>query len=411
MVTAVLVAPYLPENTLRYVRALATLPDTRACVITQDDVARVPPEVRARLAAHRRVEDVLDGDALAAACRSLTTEVGPIDRLFGVLEQLQAPLAWARDRAGVPGMSHATVLNFREKARMKEVLRAAGLPVARSRLLTSVADGRAFVREVGYPIVVKPPDGLGAKATYRVRDAADLDAALAALAPSAARPVQAEEFVTGDEQTFETVSIRGRPVWWSGTRYLPGPLTVLENPWIQYCVLLPREEDDRDFTSFAPTAFAALRALGMGTGLTHMEWFRRPDGSAVISEVGARPPGVQIMPMVTLAHGVDMIEAWVRLLVHERFDPPRRIAAAGTAFLRSQGEGTHVVAVEGLREVVGELGDVVVDVRTPQPGQPVAESYEGEGHVIVRAPRTETVRAALAHIVGRVRVRRGVPGA
>lgn len=407
MVTAVLVAPYLQPNTLRYVRALAALPGTRACVVTQDDFQRVPVTVRAHVAAHRRVEDALDAEALAAACRSLAQEVGPLDRLFGVLEQLQAPIAKARDLAGVPGMSYATVVGFRDKARMKEVCRAAGLPVARSRLLTHGDEGRAFAREVGYPIVVKPPDGVGAKATYRVRDAQELEAALAASAPSPARPVLAEEFVTGEENTFETVSVRGRPVWWSGTRYLPGPLTVLENPWIQYCVLLPREEDEPDFTAFAPTNFAALRALGMGTGLTHMEWFRRADGSAVISEVGARPPGVHIMPMMSLVHGVDMIDVWVRLMVHEEFDPPRRTAAAGAAFLRGQGQGPRVVAVEGLAEVVGELGGVVVEVRAPRVGQPAADGYEGEGHVLVRAARTETVRAALARIVGRVRVRLG----
>ena len=133
-----------------------------------------------------------------------------------------------------------TVRGFRDKARMKEVLRAAGVPVARSRLLASAADGRAFVRVVGSPGGGTPPAGRGAKAPYRGRAAAGLEEALAALAPTPARPVQAEEFVTGDELTFETVSVRGRPVWWSGTRYLPGPLTVLENPWIQYCVLLPR---------------------------------------------------------------------------------------------------------------------------------------------------------------------------
>ena len=407
MVTAVLVAPFFQENTVRYVRALVALEGTRPCVITQDDVERLPPDVRAGLAGHRRVADALDADALAGACRSLAAEVGPVDRLFGVLEQLQAPVARARDLAGVPGMSAETVRGFRDKARMKEVLRAAGVPVARSRLLASAADGRAFVREVGFPVVVKPPDGLGAKATYRVRDAAGLDEALAALAPTPTRPVQAEEFVTGDELTFETVSLRGRPVWWSGTRYLPGPLTVLENPWIQYCVLLPREEDAPDFAAFVPTGLAALAALGMGTGLTHMEWFRRADGSAVVSEVGARPPGVHIMPMMSLAHGLDMIPAWVRLMVHETFDPPRRAAAAGAAFLRSQGQGTRVAAVTGLDEVVAELGDVVVEVNPPRPGQAVAEGYEGEGHVLVRAPRTETVREALAAIVGRVRVRRG----
>lgn len=407
MTTAILVAPFFQENTLRYVRALTDLPDTTACVVTQDAIERVPAGVRAGLATHRRIADASDANVLAEACRSIAAEVGPVERLFGVLEQLQTPIAQARELAGVPGMSHETVRGFREKARMKELLRGAGLPVARSRLLADAVQGRAFAREVGYPLVVKPPDGLGAKSTYRVRSDAELDAALAALAPSPERPIQAEEFVTGEENTFETVSIRGRPVWWSGTRYLPGPLTVIENPWIQYCVLLPREEQDPDFQAFATINLAALRALGIGTGLTHMEWFRRPDGSAVISEVGARPPGVFIMPLMSLAHGIDMVEAWVRLMVHEQFDPPRRRFAAGAAFLRGQGAGPRVVAVEGLDEVVAELGEVVVEVEAPRIGMPRAPGYEGEGHVLVRATSTQTARAALARIVDRVRVRLG----
>ena len=407
MTTAVLVAPLFQENTLRFVRALAELPGTRACVVTQDALEKLPPAVRMRLAGHRRVRDASDAQALAEACRSLAREVGPVDRLFGVLEQLQAPIAQARELAGVPGMSYETVRGFREKDRMKDLLRRAGLPVARSRLLASGAEGRDFAREVGYPIVVKPPDGLGAKGTYRIRSAGELDAALATLAPSHERPVQAEEFVTGEENTFETVSIRGRPVWWSGTRYLPGPLTVIENPWIQYCVLLPRDEQEADFLAFAPISLAALAALGMGTGLTHMEWFRRPDGTAVISEVGARPPGVFIMPLMSLAHGVDMVRAWVNLIVHEVFDPPRRQFAAGAAFLRGQGEGSRVVAVEGLDEVVAELGDAVIEVEAPRIGMPRAPGYEGEGHVLVRTSSTAAAREALARIVDRVRVRLG----
>lgn len=407
MKTAVLVAPSFQENTLRYVRALAALPDTRACVVTQDAIDRLPPTVRQGLAGHRRIPDASDSRALAEACRSLARDVGPVDAMFGVLEQLQVPIARARELAGVPGMSQETVRGFREKDRMKELLRRAGLPVARSRLLASVAEAHAFAAEIGYPIVVKPQDGLGARSTYRVGDAAQLDAALRALAPAPGRPVQAEEFVTGEENTFETVSIRGRPVWWSGSRYLPGPLTVIENPWIQYCVLLPREEREADFQAFAPINVAALAALGMGTGLTHMEWFRRPDGTAVISEVGARPPGVFLMPLMSLAHETDMVGAWVRLMVHEEFDPPRRVFAAGAAFLRGQGAGPRVVAVEGLDGIVAELGEVVVEVEAPRIGMPRAPGYEGEGHVLVRAPTTEAARAALARIVDRVRVRLG----
>ena len=56
-----------------------------------------------------------------------------------------------------------------------------------------------------------------------------------------ARAAVAEEFITGDEHSFEVVSVAGKPVWHSLTRYDPPPLDVLRNPWIQWTVLLPRE--------------------------------------------------------------------------------------------------------------------------------------------------------------------------
>jgi hypothetical protein len=65
--------------------------------------------------------------------------------------------------------------------------------------------------------------------------------------------------------------------------------------------------------------------------------------------------------------------------------------------------GGRVRAVHGL-DVLDELGDMVVDKRIPQPGDPAAVTYEGEGFVLVRHPQTEVVRDALARIVDRVRV-------
>ena len=40
----------------------------------------------------------------------------------------------------------------------------------------------------------------------------------------------------------------------------------------------------------------AVKALGLETGFTHMEWFRRDDGSLAIGEIAARPPGAHIVP-------------------------------------------------------------------------------------------------------------------
>jgi hypothetical protein len=169
-------------------------------------------------------------------------------------------------------------------------------------------------------------------------------------------------------------------------------------------VILPREIDDPCYDDIRKVGREALASLGMRTGLSHMEWFRRPDGSIAISEVAARPPGVNIMPLINRANDIDFYTGWARLMIFGEFSPPaKRKYAAGCAFLRGIGDG-RVKAVHGLREVLGALGEVVTDVKAPQLGQPKAISYEGEGYVIVRHPETKVVEEALEMIVSNVRV-------
>lgn len=402
MRNVVFVAPYATANTLRYVVALAQLAGVRAAIITGDSADRFDPRLRRALAAIETVGSLTDPKALADAARNIAKRIGPIDQLFGALEQLQLPIAEARALSGAGGMPLEVVRRFRDKSEMKRALRAAGVPCARYCRATSADDAHRFADEVGYPLIAKPVDGLGTRATFRISQRSDLDAALLQLRPSDAQPVQIEEFLKGSEHTCETVSIDGKPVWSSSADYIPGPLEVLETPWIQYCVLLPLETSRMD--AFVPVNHAALSALGMETGLTHMEWFSRPDGTVAVNEVGARPPGVNIMPLMSLAHGVDMNAAWVRLMALGEFDPPRRQRAAGAAFFRGQGQGRRVVAIHGLDEALASIGPALVNVSRPQIGQLRAEGYEGEGFAIVSADTTLEVKRALAKLIRNVRV-------
>ena len=296
---------------------------------------------------------------------------------------------------------------------MKDVLRAHGVPVARSALVTSNSGLRTFVSSVGYPVIVKPPAGLGAKATYRIASHDELVALERSNArPTASQPLQVEEFVRAREHTCETVTIRGKAVWRSGTRYLPSPLEVLENPWMQYCVLLPREDENTEWTKFAPINGEALSALfgrdadsAAGTALSHMEWFLRDDGTSLVNEVGVRPPGVAIMPLMSIAHETDLIADWAELIAHDRFSPHPRKCAAGAAFFRGSGPGTRIATVRGVEEAALAVGDALVEMRTPKVGQIRNESYEGEGWALVRHPTTEGAKQALLSLVQNVQVR------
>jgi biotin carboxylase len=283
------------------------------------------------------------------------------------------------------------------------VLRAAGVPCARHALVHDASQARRFARDVGFPLVAKPPSGAGSQATYRLDDGAALEGWLNAMPPSSHTPALLEEFLVGEEHTFDSVTLDGRTVWSSIADYYPPPLDVLRNPWIQWTVVLPRDISGPEYAGIHTVGPAALHALGVTDALTHMEWFRRPDGSVAVSEVAARPPGAQLTSMHGYAHDFDLYAAWARLVVSGAFDVPERRFAAGTAYLRGMGRG-RVRAVHGVDEVNRQVGHLVVESRLPRPGQEAASDYTGQGYVIVRDPRTEVVRDALHRVITGLRV-------
>jgi formate-dependent phosphoribosylglycinamide formyltransferase (GAR transformylase) len=404
MKSVVFVAPFFAETTLRFVSAVSGLEGVAATLVSQDSAAGLPKRLRQRLAGHLQVDDAIDPGTILEAVKTVRRRTGqPVERLIGTLEELQVPLGQVRDELGIFGMGAEAGKNFRDKARMKSVLRAHGLPFARHALAHTAEEAIAFVESVGYPVIVKPQAGSGSRGTHRLSGPDDLAGCLRSMKPSPQRPLVFEEFVVGEEHSFDCITLGGRPVWYSINDYLPGALDVVREPWIQWCVLLPREVDDPRYDSIKSIASDALAALGMDTGMSHMEWFRRPDGSAAISEVGARPPGARFVNLISWAHDFDLFQAWADVVVNGRFTPRPRPYAAGAAYLRGQGTG-RVKRVTGLDEVLAELGPAVVEKRIPPPGRPASGTYEGDGYVIVRHPETRFVRDALNKIVSTVRV-------
>ena len=396
-------APNYNETAVKFIDKLASIPGIRFGLISQEPAEWLKPELRSKLAVFAQVKNVFDSNQLIDAAKLLSSQHGPIHRIIGATEQVQIPVAEVREALGIEGMSVETMLNFRDKARMKNLLRKAGLPCAHFRLVANAAEALAFAEENGFPIIVKPPDGAASQETFKAGNTEELMVALAQIKPSAENPTLLEEFITGDEHSFDTFSLNGKPIFHTLTHYYPNPLTVVREPWIQWQVLLPREVEDEKYDDIRKANFKTLRILGMETGLTHLEWFRRPDGSIAISEVAARPPGAQITTLISRANDFDAVTAWARLMIFGEFQAPERKYTAGAAYLRGQGPG-RVVAVYGLEEVNRAVGHLITDVRIPQIGQEKGLTYEGEGFIILRHPETEVVREALLKVVSTVRV-------
>jgi type VI secretion system protein ImpH len=114
---------------------------------------------------------------------------------------------------------------------------------------------------------------------------------------------------------------------------------------------MPRDIGGREYDGIRAVAAMALRALGLRSGFTHMEWFRRPDGSVAVSEVAARPPGAQITSMLCYVHDFDFYRAWAQAQPHVNRDRPEADRFGG-----------YVGAFVGLRPAAARNRDTVPDV-------------------------------------------------
>ncbi len=402
----IFVAPYFLDATTQFIDATTRVPDCRVGLVSCDSEDKLPAELRSRLSAHFRVQDITTAE-LRRGVEAIGKHFGSVDRLLGMLEQIQVPLGEIRDQLGIAGVGGQTANHFRDKSVMKTVLRQNGIPCAAHQLIDNHEAATEFAQRIGFPLIVKPPDGAGAKGTYRCENQGQLNECLETLRPQPDNPVLLEQFVTGEEFSFDSVAIGGRLVWHSISRYQPRPLEVVEEPWIQWCVIIPKETDGPEYSAIKQVAEPAIRALGLETGLSHMEWFRLPNGQVAVSEVGARPPGAQIMSLMSYAHNLDMYQAWAELMIHDRFACPPREYACGAAYLRGMGQGKKIVAVHGLDNVAKQFQDVVVEARLPKYGQSPSSSYEGDGFIIVRHADTDVVQNVLKEIITHVRVETG----
>lgn len=403
MRNVVLVSPF-PSRVMAYARAAASLDGVRMLGITQEAPGGGDAKVFADVMA---VDNTDDPAQLVAAARVLERRHGRIHRVLGVRESLQVAVGELRRALGVPGPGPDTAALFRNKAQMKDELRRHGLPCAHHRLLRSWNDAEALIAETGLPVVVKPVAGNNCEGVWRVRTIDELRHALSALNASPENPVLAEEMLVGREFSFDTITIDGQVRLYSLSQYSPTTLEAMERPGSPWVVVLPRDISGPEWSDAIDLGIHAIAALGLDTGVTHMEWFRGDDGSLAISEIAARPAAGNHMPLTGWAHDADMARAWARAVVDGAFDGPYdRRYAVGCAYLRGVGRGRvqRVTGVERVRELVGPL---IVEARLPELGAPRCDHYDGDAAIAVRHPDTEVVLAAMRMIAETIAIEYG----
>ncbi|MFZ5475330.1 MAG: ATP-grasp domain-containing protein [Myxococcota bacterium] len=386
-------APHFPANQRQFVRALHAV-GARVTGIGDAPLDQLDGEIKSWLHGYEYVPNVTDEGAVLAAVRRVQKREW-VDRLEATIEAHMYTAAKVRELTSIPGLSYEQVTLCRDKFVMKQYLRKHGIPCARNAAVSSIEDARRFVEEVGFPVILKPRDGAGAAGTHKCDDWEGLKRALAEEGLGHPRANLAlEEFISGHEGFYDTLTVNGQVVFESVSHYYPNVLDAMRNRWITPYIVVTNRIDAPGYDELKVFGRKVIGELGLGTTPTHMEWFYGPKGLS-FSEIGARPPGVRFWDLYCWANDFDLYGEWARALVHGECHPrPSRRYSAALISLRPSQDG-RITGYSGLDEVQRACGQWIGEVHLPAIGARTAEvgaGYMGHGWMHVRHPDYDECR-------------------
>ena len=279
----------------------------------------IPYELKDCLTEYYRVDNLGNYDEMVRAVGYFTFHYGKIDWLESNNEYwLEMDAQLRTDFNITTGAQNDFIERIKFKSKMKESYRAAGVPVARHHMVYTIDAARAFIRTVGYPVIVKPDNGCGAEATYKLKNEDDLQNFFAHLP---AIPYIMEEYINGTIVSFDGVADSHCVPLFYTSNVFPTPLLDIVSQkgdlayWTQKSV--PAALKD--------VGFRTIKAFGAKSRFFHCEFFQLNEdkpglgkkGDYVALEVNMRPAGGYTPDMINFANSVDCYQIWADMVCYD----------------------------------------------------------------------------------------------
>ena len=385
-----LVSPGFPAEMPLFTRALARV-GARVLGLGDQPASVLEPSAAASLDAYCCVPRLWDEESVVHEVRQWLRGQS-LDRIECLWEPGMLLAARLREALGVPGPTVEQTLPFRDKERMKETLDSAGIRTPRHARARSKDECREAAERIGYPLIIKPIAGAGSADTYPLHEPADLERSFELL--QHVPEVSVEEFIDGEELTFDTVCAGGEILFRNVAWYRPRPLVMRLNGWISPQSICLRDLEPAGVQAGCRMGERVLEALGFDTGFAHMEWFSTSSGEAVFGEIGARPPGGRLVHAMNFSADIDLFTGWAEAVTSGRLsqDTRKRYNAA-VVFKRAQGEGDTIRRIEGLESLLARYGEAIAHVELSPVGSPRSDWRQvivGDGWLVARHPDLAT---------------------
>lgn len=315
----IFISPNFPTNYWQFCRELKNN-GLNVLGIGDQPYDELTNELKSSLNEYYKVGSLENYDEVYRAVAFFISKYGRIDWLESNNEYwLERDAMLRTDFHILSGFQTEDMPRIKFKSRMKEYYRKAGIPVARYHMVDNFEGCRAFIDEVGYPVVVKPDNGVGASHTYKLESDQDLGEFLAQKQSDVSYIM--EEFIHAEVNSYDAIiNAEGEPIFETGN-VTPWSIMdiVNDNDNSIYYILKDLPEDTRR------AGRATVKSFGVKSRFVHFEFFRLTQdqpgmgrkGDVVALEVNMRPCGGFTPDMMNFAHSTDVYKIWADMIAFD----------------------------------------------------------------------------------------------
>lgn len=320
MKNVVFISPNFPTNYWQFCRELKKN-GMNVLGIGDQPYEELNPELKENLHEYYKVSNLENYDEVYRGVAFLIFKYGPIDWLESNNEYWLERDARLRTAFHITsGFQEEDIPRIKYKSKMKEYYRNVGISTARYYLVEDREGCLEFIDKVGYPVVVKPDNGVGASQTYKLSSDEELDDFLQKKTPGVSYIM--EEFVYAEVNSYDAIiDSHGEPLFETGNVTPMSIMDIVNNQDNSiYYILKELPSDTRQ------AGRATVKSFGVKSRFVHFEFFRLlkdqkglgTKGSIIALEVNMRPCGGFTPDMIDFAHSTNVYKIWADMVAFDK---------------------------------------------------------------------------------------------
>jgi hypothetical protein len=245
------------------------------------------------------------------------------DHVIGVREFDLLPAAVVRKNWSLPGASVESIEAYRDKGVMKKILKEKLISVPNFKIITTAIDVINFIKDNGYPVLLKPRTSKRARGISVLHNDSDLHQALYKGLKNSSEDLvnmMVEEFVSGPMYHIDGVVINNEIKFIWPSFYVSNCMGFPDGDYISSCLLSPDHDLYKSLIEYVTTCISALPSPMIFA--FHAEVFHCADGTLKLCEIAARAGGGPVMKSIEAVFHFNPKETAFRAYINPEIEIP-----------------------------------------------------------------------------------------